>query len=622
MRLSLKTRSYLIFFPLVILIFILLLFAVSFYGRIGGEVRDFHQSAEELIHAERCAVVFELYISEYSHFILTGHEEHRQEMEHLRDEGGSIMDLWKQRIDTHRREEDYDYFSNPYMPLDEIEKMYSSIEQAGNKSIALFEQGKKDDAIKAFYMETEPIYDVLSSKMKMLVSAREAVSLERLIHLGTLADNYGRLLSPALRLEIKNMYPDLLMTILAERFQREVIGEVKSLFDFIVTGSTEDKLELNEFSERCSSIIARWKKIAASLKDKNEVLCRQQIELLSELDKEYSILTERKQIVLSLAMEGKTGEALEYLKNKIEPLASAFSKKMDIHIISEEKELEDEIVAMSSSISRIETGIGALVVIIITIVVSVFSLLVRHIISPVLKLKEAAILMGKGNLSSQVNIERNDEIGELAIAFNQMSASLSEKTVSKEYVENIISSMAESLVVISTTGFITTANPALYRMLGYEEGELIGKKLSTIFSTKLPFNGAERKDDRTYWIIQNEETAYRTKEGNSIPVAFSASIMRDTEGNPLAIICVAQDITKQKKEVEEREKLITDLQDAIANIKTLSGLIPICASCKKIRDDSGYWNKVESYISEHSEAEFTHSICPECAEKLYGYVKK
>ncbi|MBI5375262.1 MAG: PAS domain S-box protein [Candidatus Schekmanbacteria bacterium] len=622
MRLSLKTRSYLIFFPLVILIAILLLFAVSFYRSIGGEVREFHQSAEELIHAERCAVIFELYISEYSHFILTGNQEHRQEMEQLRSEAGRIMNLWKQRIDTHRKEEDYDYFNNPYMPLDDIEKMYSSVEQAGDKSIALFEQAKKDDAIKAFYMETAPIYDVLSSKMKMLVSVRETVSLERLMNLETLAGNYGILLSPALRLEIKNMYPDLLMTILAERFQREVNGEVKSLFDFIATGSTEDKLELNEFSGRCSSIIARWKKIADDLKDKNEVLCRRQVELLSELNEEYGILTERKVIVLSLAREGKTGEALEYLKNNIEPLSSAFSKKMDIHITNEEKEIEGEIISMSSSISRIETGIGVLVVIIITIVISVFIFLVKQIIGPVLKLKEAAILMGKGNLSSRVNIERNDEIGELADAFNQMAASISEKTVSKEYVENIISSMAESLVVISTTGFITNANPALYRMLGYEEGELIGKKLSTIFPVKLPFNGTETKDDDTYWIIQNKETEYRTKEGNSIPVSFSASIMRDDDGKALAIICVAQDITKQKKETQVREKLITDLQGAIANIKTLSGLIPICASCKKIRDDSGYWNMVESYISEHSEAEFTHSICPECAEKLYGYVKK
>lgn len=60
-----------------------------------------------------------------------------------------------------------------------------------------------------------------------------------------------------------------------------------------------------------------------------------------------------------------------------------------------------------------------------------------------------------------------------------------------------------------------------------------------------------------------------------------------------------------------------ELQEALAKIKTLSGLLPICASCKKIRDDKGYWNRIETYISDHSEAEFSHSICPECTKKLY-----
>jgi CheY-like chemotaxis protein len=73
---------------------------------------------------------------------------------------------------------------------------------------------------------------------------------------------------------------------------------------------------------------------------------------------------------------------------------------------------------------------------------------------------------------------------------------------------------------------------------------------------------------------------------------------------------------KHKAE-EERERLIRELEDALAEIKTLRGIIPICSSCKKIRDDEGYWHQVEVYIRDHSEAEFSHGICPECAKKLY-----
>ncbi len=72
-----------------------------------------------------------------------------------------------------------------------------------------------------------------------------------------------------------------------------------------------------------------------------------------------------------------------------------------------------------------------------------------------------------------------------------------------------------------------------------------------------------------------------------------------------------------KRHEEEREKLIGELQEALSKVKQLSGLLPICASCKKVRDDLGYWNQIEAYIQEHSEAEFSHSLCPECAQKLY-----
>lgn len=68
----------------------------------------------------------------------------------------------------------------------------------------------------------------------------------------------------------------------------------------------------------------------------------------------------------------------------------------------------------------------------------------------------------------------------------------------------------------------------------------------------------------------------------------------------------------------KRELLITQLENSLDEVKKLSGMLPICSSCKKVRDDTGYWNQIENYISSHSEAQFSHSICPHCAEKLYG----
>ncbi len=97
----------------------------------------------------------------------------------------------------------------------------------------------------------------------------------------------------------------------------------------------------------------------------------------------------------------------------------------------------------------------------------------------------------------------------------------------------------------------------------------------------------------------------------------------DDKGTVVQMIEYCVDISERKQAAKEREALITDLQKALNEVKALSGLLPICSSCKKIRDDRGYWSNVETYISEHSGAEFSHGICPDCMERLYPeFVKK
>ena len=77
------------------------------------------------------------------------------------------------------------------------------------------------------------------------------------------------------------------------------------------------------------------------------------------------------------------------------------------------------------------------------------------------------------------------------------------------------------------------------------------------------------------------------------------------------------DLMACRRLYQELEKRNRDLEKALAEIKTLRGILPICANCKKIRDDAGYWNQIEAYIRDHSEAEFSHGICPDCARELY-----
>lgn len=116
--------------------------------------------------------------------------------------------------------------------------------------------------------------------------------------------------------------------------------------------------------------------------------------------------------------------------------------------------------------------------------------------------------------------------------------------------------------------------------------------------------------------VTSESAKYKTKEGTNTYI-ISARPFKDADGNLLGIVESFQNISDRIKAENAKAELIDGLQEALDKVNLLGGLLPICASCKKIRDDKGYWNQVETYIRDHSEAEFSHGICPDCAKKLY-----
>jgi len=108
-----------------------------------------------------------------------------------------------------------------------------------------------------------------------------------------------------------------------------------------------------------------------------------------------------------------------------------------------------------------------------------------------------------------------------------------------------------------------------------------------------------------------------TRDGKVRWISHTCQPVYAADGKYLGRRGSNRNVTLRKVAELEKEQLIVELQAALGKVKLLSGFLPICAACKKIRDDKGYWNQIEQYISEHSEADFSHSICPECARKLY-----
>jgi PAS domain S-box-containing protein len=186
------------------------------------------------------------------------------------------------------------------------------------------------------------------------------------------------------------------------------------------------------------------------------------------------------------------------------------------------------------------------------------------------------------------------------------------------YLAAIVDSTGEAIMSQNLDGIITTWNAGARELFGYTEAEAVGQSVFLIIPeslrpTRLEIFEKLRKGEP----IPPFETKCVRKDGVQVDVYLAISPIKGTEGKLMGASSIAYDITERKKIEAERTRMIEQLNETLSKVRTLSGLLPICANCKKIRDDKGYWQKLETFVHEHSNAEFSHSICPDCMEKLY-----
>lgn len=225
----------------------------------------------------------------------------------------------------------------------------------------------------------------------------------------------------------------------------------------------------------------------------------------------------------------------------------------------------------------------------------------------------------KGNLTRLVpSIEREMRDAAERRARRDAEKALNKSEEALAFLAAIVKSSDDAIIGSTPDGTILSWNAAAEAAYGYTAAEMIGRSTSLLIPPYRPeelplFYDRIKRGEQ----IKRYETVRIRKDGSAIDISLTLSPIRDNAGNIIGVSAIERNITERKREEAERLKLIDDLTVALAGIKTLRGLLPICASCKRIRDDRGYWEKVESYIARHSEAEFTHGICPDCLRQLY-----
>jgi PAS domain S-box-containing protein len=171
----------------------------------------------------------------------------------------------------------------------------------------------------------------------------------------------------------------------------------------------------------------------------------------------------------------------------------------------------------------------------------------------------------------------------------------------------------DQICLLDREGIILQCNSAVSRSLNLPPEKVIGGQCYNLIHgtcTRI----ADCPRERTLKSRKRESVELQ-QEGRWFNITTDPVF--DANGEVASVVHIIRDITDRKQATAEREALLKKLQAALTEIKTLHGLLPICANCKCIRDDEGYWIRIESYIESRSDAQFSHGICPECAKMLY-----
>ncbi len=244
------------------------------------------------------------------------------------------------------------------------------------------------------------------------------------------------------------------------------------------------------------------------------------------------------------------GHGIEVARTRMEAAEQVFLDSIDTALEHEADEMVDKYAEVDAAFQRSLLLIGVFSALSFIAAIGLGMLIARTLSRPIVALKDAAVALGNGNLEVRVANSSTDEVGILARSFNKMADSLSSTTVSRAYVDNIIGSMLDSLIVLDAEGRIVRVNHATLTLLGYTAEELLGQNAGLVVQDDfLPsFRAA---DYAPFSVEGNAETYYRSKDGRLIPVLFSVAVLKTDSEHINGLVLVAQDITETKRAADE-----------------------------------------------------------------------
>ena len=315
-------------------------------------------------------------------------------------------------------------------------------------------------------------------------------------------------------------------------------------------------------------------------------------ELIEEMRQVGQDTFETSDAIIALVKDKVRGDPAIDLKNRMELSEHKLDELIESAIALELTAFENSVeeahqkANYTYAINLVSMLLGMSFVILIGLTIT------RYIVVPIDTLKEAAEKIGRGYLDTTVSLDSPDEIGFLGSVFNQMARDLSQTTVSKTSLDNVIASMGETLLVLGLDHSIQRVNQATLDLLEYEKEDLLGCSAGAVFAENNITDLFAREE------VRQIETTYRTKSGNTIPVLLSSTLLRGDEGQIQGIVCVAVDISERRHMEDALRQSEERLQQVFASISDHIYLTEVTPDGRRINQIISSVKKLTGYPTE------------------------
>jgi PAS domain S-box-containing protein len=462
-------------------------------------------------------------------YFLTGEDEHKADFQKYQHTIATQIEILESSMKGEAERQ----------ALTELKMQYAVFVNKFDKAATLYQAGRKAEAVQVDIDEIDPAEERVEEAWEKLAELRRTeinATVEQIKaykKYAVILPSLSTLIENTMAIHTENQA--LQHSLEAEEY---FLKQVVSLTDLFVFNKREHIDEFHKYGAVFKEEYNHEKRFA----DKKE-----EGEQLNLIESRHLAFTDLFTRMARIYESGDRTQALRFEMDKVDPAEDELAQALEHFYSLKQQNVQralDNVLLVDATALSITKNLGIYIFLTLLLGLIVGAINATRITRPVRQLAEATQRIASGDFNGRLEVRSRDELGHLSRAFNSMAETLKGTTVSKGYVDGIIRSMGDSLVVVSQEGRILTVNDATCRMLKYTEAEIVGQPLAMLFA---PDAGAEPDRADNTDMVNNVERDYLAKDGSRIPISFSRAPLRLDSNQAQGTVCVAKDITESKQ---------------------------------------------------------------------------